>query len=598
MTADRDGIQPYVVKDPEAFARNLALVTEEIGQALAAYLRAREDGTSKDEFVGNMAEIVKTFSKVGEYWMSDPARAIEAQSRLMARYVGLWSHSFKKISGEQDSNLSFPKDKRFSDPDWDENPIFEFLKGAYFTSTEWLQEIVDEADIEPHAKHKADFYTRQITGAVSPSNFFLTNPEVLRETIETNGENLVRGMKMLAEDIEAGKGNLRIRQSDNSKFAVGENLALTPGKVIAENDVCQLLQYSPTTEKVLKRPLLIVPPWINKFYILDLNPEKSFIRWCVEQGHTVFVISWVNPDARQAEKSFEHYMKEGILNSLDIIKTATGEKDVNAIGYCVGGTLLAVTLAYMAAKKDTRIKSATFFTTQVDFENAGDLKVFADEDHIVTLEASMSEKGYLDGSKMSSAFNMLRPNDLIWPYFVNNYLRGREPFPFDLLYWNSDCTRMPAANHSFYIRNCYIENKLSTGKMVVAGETLDLSKVNIPIMNIATKEDHIAPPLSVYIGSKCFGGDKVKYLLAGSGHIAGVVNPPSKNKYQYWVDGDDSADYENWVATAQEHPGSWWPYWHQWAAKLAPKMIDARTPGDGSIEPIEDAPGRYVRERT
>src|SRR5690606_11242301 len=338
---------------------------------------------------------------------------------------------------------------------------------------------------------------------------------------------------------------LKLRQSDRTRFEIGRNIATTPGKVIARSNVAEIIQYEPATKAVLKRPLLIGPPWTNKFYILDLNPEKSFIKWAVEQGHTVFVISWVNPDARQAKKSFEHYMREGILEALTMIKRSTGETEVNAIGYCVGGTLLAVTLAYMAATGDERIKSATFFTTQVDFTHAGDLKVFVDEEQIRTLERRMAEKGFLEGSKSASAFNMLRANDLIWPYVVNNYLKGREPFPFDLLYWNSDSTRMPAANHSYYLRNCYLENRLTRGEMEIAGETLDLKKVTIPIYNLATREDHIAPPKSVFVGSQFFGGP-VTYVLSGSGHIAGVVNPPAKQKYQYWTDGPPEGSFEDW----------------------------------------------------
>jgi polyhydroxyalkanoate synthase len=431
---------------------------------------------------------------------------------------------------------------------------------------------------------------------VSPSNFVLTNPELLRETLSSNAENLARGMHMLAEDIVEGGGELKIRQSDSSKFEVGRNLALTPGKVIYQNDLMQLIQYAPTTEKVLKRPLLIVPPWINKFYVLDLNPEKSFIRWAVEQGLTVFVISWVNPHTALARKSFEDYMREGPLAALDVIKTATGESKVHAIGYCVGGTLLSVTLAYMAAKRDKRIASATLFAAQVDFTHAGDLKIFVDEDQIEMLERRMAEVGYLEGRQMASAFNLMRSHELIWPYVVNNYLKGKKPLPFDLLYWNSDATRMPAANHSFYLRNCYLENKLSRGEMVIGDEKLDVSKVTIPIYNLATREDHIAPAKSVFLGSKFFGG-AVRFVLAGSGHIAGVVNPPAKGKYQYWIGGKPTGDLDSWLAKAKEHPGSWWLDWIEWIRKQGPAQVAARTPGGGKLKPIEDAPGSYVRMR-
>jgi len=401
-------------------------------------------------------------------------------------------------------------------------------------------------------------------------------------------------MHMLAEDIEAGHGTLKIRQSDMATFAVGRNLAVTPGKVIYQNELMQLIQYTPTTENVLKRPLLIVPPWINKFYILDLTLEKSFIKWCVDQGVTVFVISWVNPDARLARKSFEEYMREGPLTALDIIADVTGETKVHAIGYCVGGTLLAVTLAYMAAHDDDRIVSTTLFAAQVDFTYAGELKVFVDEERVQALEKRMQDQGYLEGSKMASAFNMLRSNDLIWPYVIGNYLKGEPPFAFDLLYWNSDSTRMPAANHSFYLRNCYLGNKLSRGEMMIAGEEIDLGKITIPIYNLATREDHIAPAKSVFLGSKFFGGP-VKFVLAGSGHIAGVVNPPNKNKYQYWTGAAPTGNLENWLARAKEHPGSWWPDWLHWIKKQGGAGVPAREPGGGKLAAIEDAPGSYVK---
>ncbi|WP_321504194.1 class I poly(R)-hydroxyalkanoic acid synthase [Breoghania sp.] len=594
---DNSPMLRYIVENPEAFAQNLARVVEEGGKALAAYVRPRENGEAQDAMADEITEVVKTLSRVGEYWIKDPHRTMEAQTRLMTGYVNLWNGTLKRMAGEPvDPAIEpDPRDKRFKDEDWSTNQFFDFLKQFYLITTRWAETMVEDADeVDAHTRHKAEFYVKQITNALSPSNFLLTNPELLRETLGSNAQNLVRGMQMLAEDIEAGQGDLRIRQSDGSRFQVGENLALTPGKVIMQNDICQLIQYEPTTEKVLKRPLLIVPPWINKYYILDLNPEKSFIRWAVENGHTVFVISWVNPDERQAKKSFAHYMREGIFESLDMIKRATQVDEVNAIGYCVGGTLLAVTLAYMAARGDDRIKTATFFTAQVDFKFAGDLKVFVDEEQISNLERRMEQKGYLEGRKMATAFNMLRSNDLIWPYVVNNYMRGKDPFPFDLLYWNSDSTRMPAANHSFYLRNCYLENRLTEGTMEIDGEKLDLSKVKIPIFNLATREDHIAPALSVYEGSRYFGGD-VHYVLTGSGHIAGVVNPPAKKKYQYWSGGKVEGDFQSWLAQATETPGSWWDHWNEWIRSNDDTEVKARKPGARRVKIIEDAPGTYVK---
>ncbi|WP_299863075.1 class I poly(R)-hydroxyalkanoic acid synthase [uncultured Hoeflea sp.] len=594
-------VEAYVVKDPEAFARNVARMLEELGKAASAWIEPREKGEVVDTVSEPMADMVKTFSKVGEYWLSDPKRAIEAQTSLLTSYFGMWNESMQRMSNidaeTQAKPPSKPADKRFSDPDWEQNPFFELMKNAYFVTSDWANRLVAESDgLDERTRHKAEFYIKQVTSALSPANFLITNPELYKETVATNGENLVRGMHMLAEDITAGRGELKLRQSDASKFAVGENIAVSEGQVVAQDDVCQIIQYDPKTDTVLKRPLLIVPPWINKFYILDLNPKKSFIKWAVEQGHTVFVISWVNPDERHADKDWEAYSREGISFALDTIEASTGEKQVNAIGYCVGGTLLAATLALHAQEKDKRIATATFFTTQTDFTHAGDLKVFVDEDQIAAIETSMQKSGYLDGSKMATAFNMLRASDLIWPYVVNNYLKGKDPMPFDLLYWNSDATRMPAANHSYYLRNCYLENNLSQDKMELAGKTLKLSDVKIPIYNLAAREDHIAPARSAYIGGKLFGGD-VTYVMAGSGHIAGVVNPPAAGKYQYWTDGPKDAEFDDWVAGATETPGSWWPHWHEWIRANSDAEVPARKPGGKKLKPIEAAPGSYVRAR-
>jgi polyhydroxyalkanoate synthase subunit PhaC len=592
-------IEPGLVpSDPEAFARNLARAMEEGGRALSAYLRPRERGEAPpDGIAEQLAEVLKTMGTVGAYWTADPARLMEAQTRLFGNYLAIWNSALMKTAGgeAEEAVAPAPGDKRFADPDWSENPMLAALKQLYLATSRWAAELVEEAEgLDEHTRLKARFYVQQLSNALAPTNFPVTNPEVLRETAETNAENLVRGMRMLAEDLETGRGTLKLRQSDDSRFKVGENLATTSGKVIFQNDICQIVQYAPTTKTVLKRPLLIVPPWINKFYILDLTPEKSFVGWAVGQGHTIFVVSWVNPDARHADKSFEHYMKEGILTALDVIEKATGERRVNVMGYCVGGTLVAVTLAYMAATGDERIASATLMTAQVDFTHAGDLKVFVDEAQIAAIERQMKEKGYLEGSRMALAFNLLRSNDLIWPYVVNNYLLGREPFPFDLLYWNADSTRMPAANHAFYLRHCYLQNDLSQGRMVVAGKRLDLKSVTIPIYNLATREDHIAPAKSVFLGSSFFGGP-VRFVLAGSGHIAGVVNPPARGKYQHWVDGEPEGELQDWIARAEERPGSWWPDWQTWIQTLDGTRVKARRPGGGKLKALEDAPGSYVK---
>ena len=586
--------------DPEAFAMNLARAMESSGQALAAYLKPRENGELRDKPPNEIGEVVKTFSAVAEYWLSDKERSAELQMKMGKAYLDLWGSAVRRLAGEQAAPAiaPSPRDKRFSDPEWKSNQFFDFMVQLYLLTTQWAQDLVRNAEgIDAHTRKKAEFYVQQIANALAPSNFVLTNPEVLRETLSSNGQNLVRGMTMLAEDIEAGHGTLRIRQSDPSNLVVGVNIATTPGKVIFQNELMQLIQYQPATENVLRTPLLIVPPWINKFYILDLKPEKSFIKWCVDQGVTVFVISWVNPDRTLGAKTFDDYMREGPLAAMDAIERATGELKVHTMGYCVGGTLLASTLAWLAEKRRVRVTSATFLAAQVDFTHAGDLLVFVDEDQISALERDMQASGVLEGSKMAMAFNMLRSNDLIWSYVVSNYLKGKPPSSFDLLHWNSDATRMPAANHSYYLRNCYLENRLSAGSMVLDNTLLDLSKVRVPIYNLATREDHIAPADSVLYGSQFFGGP-VKYVLSGSGHIAGVVNPPSSGKYQFWTN-DNIRDVAlaDWLKGAQEHKGSWWPDWREWLAGIDAEEVPAREVGTGALPAIEDAPGSYVRVR-
>ena len=586
--------------DVEVFSRNLARIIEQGGRALAAYLKPREEGRDDADLAEEVAEVIKTLGHVAEYWLADPQRALELQARLGKAYLELWAAAAKRLSGEESAPVASPapSDRRFADPEWSSNQFYDFLKQAYLLTTRWANQLVsDAAGLDPHTKQKAEFYIRQIGNALSPTNFVLTNPELMRETFTSNAENLVRGMRMLAEDLEAGGGNLRIRQSDSSMFEVGRNLATTRGKVIFQNDLMQLIQYEPATSTVFKRPLLIVPPWINKFYVLDLTPDKSFIKWCVDQGLTVFCISWVNPDEHLAKKTFEDYVRDGPIAALGAIKQATGEDRVHAVGYCVGGTMLSVALAFMAANHDDRIMSATLFAAQVDFTYAGDLKVFVDEEQVEAIEHRMAERGYLEAKSMATVFNFLRSNDLIWPYVINNYLKGKAPFPFDLLYWNSDATRLPAANHSFYLRNCYLDNKLAQGKVTLGGIPIDLKSIKIPIYNLATREDHIAPPKSVLLGSKFFGGP-VRFVLSGSGHIAGVVNPPGKHKYQFWTGRRPrGADLDKWLASAKEHPGSWWPNWLAWIKRQDRTEVPARVPGGGVIIPIEDAPGSYVRVR-
>jgi polyhydroxyalkanoate synthase len=598
----KDGPDPtnsLGVNNLELLTLNLARMVEQAGKAASAYLKPREEGKKSFDVDGTVNDAVKTLARVAEFWLSDPERTLDAQRRLFTGYVSLWAYELQRMMGEpgQPVVTPDPRDKRFTDPDWSKG-FFAVVKDLYLVTSHWVEELVEDAkNLDPHTRQKALFYVRQVVSALAPSNFVATNPELLRETLASDGENLVRGMRMLAEDIQAGGGDLKIRQTAGDSFRLGKTIANTKGKVVFQNELCQLIQYQPTTETVLKRPLLIVPPWINKFYILDLNPEKSFVRWCVDQGHTVFVISWVNPDRKQAEKGFDDYMRQGVLAALDVVEDITGADGVNTVGYCVGGTLLAVALAYAAATRDTRIKSATLFATQVDFTHAGDLSVFVDEEQIAAVEKSMSVRGYLEGRKMAAAFNMLRPNDLIWPYVISNYFKGKEPAPFDLLYWNSDTTRMPAANHSFYLRNCYLDNNLAKGRIVIDNRRLDLKKAGVPIYNLATREDHIAPPRSVFYGSSFFGGP-VTFVLAGSGHIAGVINPPSRDKYQYWTGEAPQGDrYEAWLRRAKEHQGSWWPHWQAWIEALDSERVKPRKVGNRKHKAIEPAPGSYVAVR-
>jgi poly[(R)-3-hydroxyalkanoate] polymerase subunit PhaC len=587
----------YSSPDMEALARNISQAIEQGAKALTAYLVPRESGEIQATLANDIGEMVRSIGRVVEYYLAEPQRALAAQAALTEQFIELWAATLQRLQGQQAPQIATPDaaDKRFADPAWRESPYFDFIKQAYVLTSRWADDLVKRADeLDPHDRQKAEFYLRQVSAALSPSNFIATNPEVLRTTIAESGDNLVRGLKMLAEDIQAGRGRLRIRQSDARAFKLGVNLAATPGKVIFRDALIELIQYEPTTAQVFKRPLLIVPPWINKFYVLDLNPEKSFIRWAVAQGLTVFVISWVNPDERHANKDFDSYMQEGVLAALDCIEKATGEQEVTAIGYCVGGTLLAASLAYMAAVGDKRVVSATFFASLADFTDAGDLKVFVDAEQLKAIEERMAGQGYLEGSEMANAFNMLRPNDLIWSYYVNNYLKGKEPMPFDLLVWNSDATRMPAANHNFYLRHCYLQNDLSNGRMVLGGKTLDLGKVTIPIYELAAKEDHIAPARGVFTSAKSFGGS-VRFVLSGSGHIAGVVNPADKPKYQFWTDGAPQGEFDDWLAKAEETPGSWWPDWIEWVSAQARAKVPARKPGGGALEPLGDAPGDYVR---
>ena len=584
----------FKLPDPADIGRSMADIAERSQRIVSDWLKRQADENHSPDPLN----IASAFMEMTARLIANPSYLVEAQIGFWRDYMSLWQNTTRRILGADTKPVidAPSSDRRFKDDAWRENEIFDFIKQSYLLSARYVQDVVTHVDgLDAKTAQKVDFYARQFVDAMSPSNFLLTNPEVLRKTAETGGENLLKGLNNLLSDLEQGKGKLRIKMTDMEAFKLGENIGVSPGKVVYQNDLMQLIQYTPSTETVLKRPLLIAPPWINKFYILDLRPRNSFVRWAVSQGHTVFMISWVNPDAKLAEKNFEDYMQEGYLDALDAIEQATGEREVNAIGYCLGGTLLASTLAYMAAKKDDRIKSATFFVTLTDFEDAGELGVFIDEEQLKSLEGKMNKRGYLEGSEMATTFNMLRANDLIWSFVVNNYLLGNDPFPFDLLYWNADSTRMPAKMHSFYLRRMYQENLLSKpGGISLAGVPIDLRKIKTPAYFLSTREDHIAPWKSTYRGTQLLGGPK-RFVLAASGHIAGVVNPPESGKYGHWINKDLPSDPEEWFKGATEMAGSWWPDWHRWVSALAKQQVQARAPGDGKLKPIEDAPGSYVK---
>ena len=587
----------YCVADPEAFSRNMLKLAEEGGKALSGFIERSSDmGGGPYSLTSEFTEATKLFSEIAQHWMTDPAKLASAQGDLLQSYLQLASATAQRFMGSQAAPVAEPEpgDNRFNDPEWSRNPYFDFWKQAYLITTRWLEQVLEETEgLDERTRQRAEFLLKQLASAFSPSNFPMTNPVVLRETMASNGENLVLGMANLLHDMEKPGDIMNISQTDVVAFEVGRNVATAPGKVVFQNELIQLIQYAPSTETVHATPLLIVPPWINKFYILDLGPQKSFIRYMVSKGFTVFVVSWVNPDERLRDKTFEDYMNGGILAATDAARRETGGGKINVIGYCVGGTLLGTTLAYLAARGEEPYASATFFAAQVDFTKAGDLLLFIDDAQLKALEEMMAERGYLDGSRMATVFNLLRPKDLIWPYIVNNYMLGKKPFPFDLLFWNQDSTRMTPANHKFYLREFYHENKLARGQMTIGGVRLDLGKVKLPIYELCAKEDHIAPAKSVFIGSRLFGGP-VTYVLAGSGHIAGVINPPDKSKYQYWTNDKKAATLEAWLEGAKEHPGSWWPHYADWLAKHSGGQVKARTPGQ-ILGVIEDAPGRYVK---
>jgi poly[(R)-3-hydroxyalkanoate] polymerase subunit PhaC len=591
--------EPQTKQDSARTAKAFAEVAERSGRLMGEFLQRKAGGKGlsyTDEF-----GVAKAFMDLSARVLAEPWRFAEAQARMFWDYWALWQSTGLKMMGQSAKPVAEPAvgDNRFRDTDWQDHFLFDYIKQSYLIAARHIHDAVSSVEGLPQdTQNRINFFTRQYVDALSPTNFALTNPQVLRETLQSGGQNLLHGLNNLLADLERGGGELRIRMTDEAAFKVGVNVATSPGKVVFQNDLMQLIQYAPSTPTVFRQPLLIIPPWINKFYILDLREKNSFIRWAVAQGHTVFVISWVNPDERYAQKSFGDYMFEGPLAALDAIERAVGEREVNIIGYCLGGTLLGATLAWMGEKGDRRAASATFFVSLLDFSIPGELGVFIDEPQVENLERRMNERGFLEGSEMAATFNMLRANDLIWSFVIHNYLLGKDPFPFDLLYWNADSTRMPAGMHSFYLRNMYLKNKLKDpGGIILGGVAIDLRKIAMPAYFISTVEDHIAPWKSTYKGARILAGP-VRFVLGGSGHIAGIVNPPAANKYGYWTHPQLPESAEAWQAAAARHEGSWWTDWHNWISERnGAERVAAREPGAGSLKSIEDAPGSYVKVR-
>lgn len=548
-----------------------------------------------------MMDLMDGWKKMAQMAHNHPGQLIDDQVQLMRDQMHLWQNTLQQFAGKNPEPVVTPEkgDKRFNDEEWENNPIFNFLKQNYLLTTQAMLDAIDNTEgVDEKTRQRLAFFTRQWVNAIAPTNFLLTNPEVLRLTLESGGQNLVQGMKQMSEDMQNSADTLNIRMTDQSAFRVGDNIATSKGKVVFENYLMQLIQYEPATEKVKQRPMLLVPPWINKFYIMDLREKNSFIHWAVNQGHTVFVISWANPTPEYQHVSMKHYMKDGVIEAMDAIERITGEKTINISGYCIGGMLTSVTLAYLTAKNQAeRIASATLWATIIDFSDPGDIGVFIDDKIVTAIDKQNTEKGVFDGRMMGVSFSLLRENSLYWNYYVQNYLKGERPVPFDLLYWNSDCTNVTAALHHFLLREFYINNGLKkAGGVEIDGVKIDLSKVKIPVYMVATLQDHIAKWKSCYPGTQVFGGEKV-FVLGESGHIAGIMNPPN-SKYGYYTNNNYTADADQWYKDAEYVQDTWWHNWRDWVKAYEGGETNARVVGQDSkgkaVDTFGDAPGSYV----
>ncbi|XKE46451.1 class I poly(R)-hydroxyalkanoic acid synthase [Halomonas organivorans] len=594
------GVQAPSQAEVEAWNEQIKAIGEEYKALMEDLLPRMVPDDAAESVYAHMRE---AFQAGAESLMQDPSLLWETQTRLVQDQFQLWQNGLKAMAGETVSPLVTPAkgDRRFQDEAWTRDPYYLAIMQQYLLFSRLVEDLIDRLQgLSPDQKRNLAFYARQLVNAMAPTNFITTNPEVMRLTLETRGENLVEGLARLRHDLANSAEGLNVTMTDRSAFAVGENLAVTPGAVVYENELIQLIQYTPSTEQVFKTPLLVVPPWINKYYILDLRQDNSLVKWLVDQGHTVFLISWRNPGPEQRDLTWADYMQLGPISAMEAIEQATGEKSVNLLSYCVGGTLAGSTVAYLTStRRGRKVKSATYMTSLWDFRDPGELGVFLSEPVLQGIEVKLEQDGYLDGRVMAYSFNLLRENDLFWSFYINNYLKGEIPAPFDLLYWNTDGTNLPAGTHGWYLRHMYVENRLvEPGGIELDGVKIDLRKISVPSYFISTRDDHIAKWNSTYYGALLPKGP-VTFVLGGSGHIAGIVNPPHKNKYGFLTNDALPPTAEEWLEGAEAHEGSWWPHWQAWMTDNgyadAEKMVPARQPGDGELDILEPAPGRYVK---
>lgn len=572
-----------ILSNPQEF---ISYLNKESQKVLEMYSKAGND----DLF----SQFTQSWTELAARSFEDPTVWVRAITDYQQAQMNLWQNILTGKAIEQPVAEPQKGDRRFAAEEWSQNPVFSYIKQSYLLTSNLLNEMAANANLSENEQNKLEFYTQQYIDAMSPTNFAVTNPEVLQQALETKGKSLIDGLQNLMSDVEKG----RITMTDESAFKLGENIATSEGAVVFENEMLQLIQYKPLTEKVYSRPLLIVPPCINKFYIMDLQEHNSYVRFCVEQGHTVFLTSWVNPTVEQRDLSWDDYVENGTLKAIEAVKNICGVDKINITSWCIGGTITASTLAVMAQRNDDSVANVSFLTTLTEFTDPGDLRVFIDEQQVKQLTQKVDDQGLLNGRDLAASFNMLRSNDLIWSYVVNNYLKGQNPPPFDILYWNSDSTNLPANMYTYYINEMYINNKLAEPNgLTICGEKIDLRNIKTPAYFLSTVEDHIAPWKGTFKGTEMLQGN-IEFVLGASGHVAGVINPASKNRRNYWINGELGQGPDHWLETAQREEGSWWNHWAKWLRPKAGKKIDAPTDyGNASYKAIEPAPGRYVSAR-